>query len=58
MYKTELKDIKNNRHAHIFIEVTINTEVTKEYTNRITVYSGPDNDIADSIRRDLNLPIV
>lgn len=57
MYKTEVKDIKQDRQAHIFIEVTIDTEITKLYSKVITVYRGPDNDIADSIRRDLNLPI-
>jgi len=57
MYKTEVKDIKKDRHTQIFIEVTINTEITKEYSQKIIIYSGPDNAIADSIRRDLNLPI-
>jgi hypothetical protein len=58
MYTTELKDIKENKQAHIFIEVIINTEITREYSQKITIYRGPDNAIADSIRRDLNLPIM
>lgn len=58
MYKTEIKEIKSNKLVDIVIVVTINTEITKEYTSRIIVYSGPDNAIADSVRRDLNPPIV
>jgi hypothetical protein len=56
MYNTEIEDITDNGNCSISILVTIETEVTKKYTRKIIVYQGRDNQLADSIRQDLQTP--
>ena len=53
MYNTEIEDIKENGNCSISILITIDTEITKKYTHKVIVYRGKDNQVADSIRKDL-----
>lgn len=56
MYNTEIEDITENGNCSISILITIDTELTKKYTRKIIVYQGRDNQIADSVRNDLQAP--
>lgn len=62
-YKSELKEIKyskgfsapKDKWCDILIEVSYNTTITNNQVNKIMIYQGPDNEIAQSIREELGL---
>jgi hypothetical protein len=47
-----------SKYTYITVLVTIQTTATGVYQKHLPVYSGPDDDVAESIRRDLGRPVL
>jgi hypothetical protein len=45
------------RYCHITVLVTVRTEATGVKQKHMAVYSGLDNQFANTVRRDLGMPI-